>query len=307
MKIMKIAVLGTGAIGSFYGGKLAYHGRDVHFLLRSGFAKIKRSGIRIRGKKENFHIARVQGYKTTDAIGPCDLVLIALKATNNEALLRLIPPLLHRHTILLTLQNGLGNEDFLAQHFGADRVMSGLCFICVNRVSPGLVEHLDYGNLSIGEFMGLPKPRTHDVAREFQQSGVVCRVVDNLMQERWRKLVWNIPFNGLTIAAGGITTEDILRDDSLHSAAVALMNEVIEAARNCGYNLPGDVAVEYLKRTETMGAYKPSTLLDLETGRALEVEAIWGEPLRRAQASGTAMPRLEQLYALLKSLNARCE
>ena len=304
---MKIAVVGTGAIGSFYGGKLAYHGRDVHFLLRSGIAKIKRSGIRVRGKKENFHIAKVQAYRTADVIGPCDLVLIALKATNNEALLRLIPPLLHPHTVLLTLQNGLGNEDFLAQHFGAARVMGGLCFICLNRISPGLIEHLDYGNISIGELMGPPKPRTHEVAVEFQQSGVVYRVVDNLMQERWRKLVWNIPFNGLTIAAGGITTEDILRDVSLQSVALALMNEVIEAAKSCGYNLPADVAVEYMKRTETMGAYKPSTLLDSEAGRALEVEAIWGEPLRRAQANGTAMPRLEQLYALLKSLNARRE
>jgi 2-dehydropantoate 2-reductase len=127
------------------------------------------------------------------------------------------------------------------------------------------------------------------------------------MQERWGKLVWNIPFNGLTIAAGGITTEDILHDDSLHSAALALMNEVIEGAKSCGYNLPADVAVEHMKRTETMGAYKPSTLLDFEAGRALEVEAIWGEPLRRADTRGTAMPRLEQLYALLKSLNARRE
>jgi len=136
---------------------------------------------------------------------------------------------------------------------------------------------------------------------------VVCRVVDNLMQERWGKLVWNIPFNGLTIAAGGITTEEILHDDSLHSAALALMNEVIEGAKSCGYNLPGDVAVEHMKRTETMGAYKPSTLLDFEAECPLEVEAIWGEPLRRAQTGGTAMPRLEQLYVLLKSLNARRE
>lgn len=304
---MKIAVVGTGAIGSFYGGKLAYRGCDVHFLVRSGFAKIKRSGLRIRGRRGNFHIARVQAYKTADAIGPCDVVMIALKATNNEALLRLIPPLLHSRTILLTLQNGLGNEDFLGRHFGAHRVMGGLCFICLNRISPGLIEHLDYGYLTIGEFAGTPKSRTRSIVREFQQSGVVCRLVDNLMLERWAKLVWNIPFNGLTIAAGGITTQDILYDDSLHSAALALMNEVIEGAKSCGYNLPREVAAEHMNRTKTMGAYKPSTLLDFEAGRALEVEAIWGEPLRRARAEGIAMPRLEQLYALLKSLNARHE
>jgi 2-dehydropantoate 2-reductase len=304
---LRIAVVGTGAIGSFYGGKLAVGGRDVHFLVRAGFDQIKRCGIRIRGKKENFHVARAQVYQTPTEIGPCDLVLIALKATNNDAMLELVPPLLHRDTILLTLQNGLGNEEFLAQHFGAERVMGGLCFICLNRISPGLIEHLDYGHLNLGELAGVAKERTHNFAREFSQCGVECRVVDNLMEEHWRKLVWNIPFNGLTIAAGAITTADILRDDSLRSVAIALMNEVVVGAKSCGYNLPVDVVVEQIKRTETMGAYKPSTLLDLEAGRALEIEAIWGEPLRRAQAQGAAMPRLEELYTRLKTLEARRE
>src|SRR5204863_455405 len=138
-------------------------------------------------------------------------------------------PLLHQHTILLTLQNGLGNEDFLAQHFGDDRVMGGLCFICLSRISPGLIEHLDYGHLIIGEFIGSLRARTCAVAREFQRSNVVCQMVDNLMEERWRKLVWNIPFNGLTIAAGGITTEEILREASLHSAALAWKQKQPEA------------------------------------------------------------------------------
>ena len=304
---LRIAVVGTGAIGSFYGGKLAVGGRDVHFLVRGGFDQIKRSGIRICGKKENFHVANAQVYQTPTEIGPCDLVLIALKATNNDTMLEVIPPLLHRDTILLTLQNGLGNEEFLAQHFGAERVMGGLCFICLNRISPGLIEHLDYGHLNLGQLADVAKERTHNLAREFSQCGVECRVVDNLMEERWRKLVWNIPFNGLTIAAGGITTADILRDDSLRSVAIALMNEVVVGAKSCGYNLPMDVVLEQIKRTETMGGYKPSTLLDLEAGRALEVEAIWGEPLRRAQAQGAAMPRLEQLYMHLKSLDVRRE
>lgn len=303
----RIAVVGTGAIGSFYGGKLAYGGRDVHFLLRNGFDEIKRCGIRVRGRRESFHVTDVQGYKSTHAIGPCDLVLVALKATSNHALLELIPPLLHRETMLLTLQNGLGNEQFLAQHFGAERVIGGLCFICLNRVSPGLIEHFDYGHIIIGEFAGHAKARTHDLGREFTDCNIVCRVTDDLMQERWCKLVWNIPFNGLTIAAGGITTADILRDPALRSAALALMDEVIEGAKNCGHVLPSEVTREQIQRTETMGAYKPSTLLDFEAGRALEVEAIWGQPLRDAQAAGTPMPRLEQLYALLKSLNAHRE
>ena len=304
---LRIAVVGAGAIGSFYGGKLAVGGRDVHFLVRGGFDQIKRSGIRIRGRKENFHVADARVYRTPTEIGPCDLVLIALKATNNDAMLELIPPLLHRGTILLTLQNGLGNVEFLAQHFGAERVMGGLCFICLNRVSPGLIEHLDHGRLNLGELAGVAKERTHNLARQFGQCGVECRVVENLIEEHWHKLVWNIPFNGLTIAAGRITTADILHDHSLRSEAIALMNEVVVGAKCCGYNLPMDVILEQIKRTETIGAYKPSTLLDFEAGRALEIEAIWGEPLRRAQAHGAAMPRLEKLYQRLKTLDARRE
>jgi 2-dehydropantoate 2-reductase len=304
---LRIAVVGAGAIGSFYGGKLAVGGRDVHFLVRGGFDQIKRFGIRIRGRKENFHVENAQVYRTSREIGPCELVLIALKATDNDAMLELIPPLLHRDTILLTLQNGLGNEEFIARHFGAERVMGGLCFICLNRISPGLIEHLDYGHLNLGELAGAAKERTRNLAWQFSQCGVECRVVDNLMEEHWHKLVWNIPFNGLTIAAGRITTADILRDHFLRSAAIALMNEVVVGAERCGYNLPKDVVLEQMKRTETMGAYKPSTLLDFEAGRALEIEAIWGEPLRRGQAHGAVMPQLEELYWRLKALDGRGE
>lgn len=304
---LRVAVIGTGAIGSFYGGKLAVGGRDVHFLVRGGFDQIRRFGIRIRGRKENSHVEKAQIYQTLAAIGPCELVLIAVKATSNDAILELIPPLLHRDTILLTLQNRLGNEEFLARHFGSERVMGGLCFICLNRISPGLIENLDHGHLNLGELAGLAKERTRNLARQFSQCGVECQVVDNLMEERWHELVWNIPFNGLTIAAGRITTADILRGPALRSAAIALMNEVVVGAKSCGYNLPMDVVHEQIKRTETMGAYKPSTLLDFEAGRALEIEAIWGEALRRAQAHGAAMPRLEKLYWQLKTLDARRE
>ncbi len=302
---LRIAVVGAGAIGSFYGGKLAVGGHDVHFLVRSGLDEIKRSGIRIRGKKENFDVARPQVFQSSAEIGPCDLVLIALKATNNAALLEVIPPLLQRDTVLLSLQNGLGNEEFLAEHFGSERVMGGLCFICLNRISPVLIEHIDHGNLNLGELAGAARARTHHLAREFRGCRLECEVVDNLMEERWRKLVWNIPFNGLTIAAGGITTEQILRDDSLRAAACSLMEEIVEGAKSCGYMLAADVVFEQMRRTETMGAYKPSTLLDFEAGRALEIEAIWGEPLRRAQARGIPMPRLEQLYKRLKVLDVR--
>lgn len=301
----RIAVVGTGAIGSYYGAKLAYFGRDVHFLIRSGLAEVRKFGISVRSPKENFRVAKVNAYTSTSDIGPADLVLIAIKATANDALTELLPPLLHEKTALLTLQNGLGNEQFLAECFGPERVIGGLCFICLNRVAPGKIEQIDRGHLRLGEFDGFPKPRTNDVAWEFKRCGVVCSVVENLQMERWRKLVWNIPFNGLTITEGGITTEDIVRDDRRRLRALEIMEEVIASANALGVRLPTAVALEQMKRTETMGPYKPSTLRDFEAGRALELEAIWGEPLRQAQAAGVKVPRMEELYAQLETQNLR--
>jgi 2-dehydropantoate 2-reductase len=304
MNRFRIAVVGSGAIGSYYGARLAYAGSDVHFLMRGDLNEMRRAGLYVRGKGENFRLAKVNCYNSAKEIGPCDLVLIAVKATSNGDLVDLVPPLLHKQTMVLTLQNGLGNEEFLADHFGAERVLGGLCFVCLSRISRTDIERYDYGHIVLGEYGRAPQPRTHEVAAEFKRAGVTCSVTEDVLLERWRKLVWNIPFNGLSILGGGIDTSAILADVALRRATLALMNEVIFAANKCGYPLPDAAALEQIKRTETMGAYKPSTLLDWEAGRPLEIEAIWGEPLRRASAAGASAPRLEIVYALLKALDA---
>ena len=273
--------------------------------MRGDTSAVRKSGLRIRGKTENIHVAKVNVHQTTAEIGPCDLVIVAVKTTSNSDLPALLPPLLHERTMLLTLQNGLGNEEFLAAHFGAERVLGGLCFICLNRIAPGLVENYDYGRVVIGEFDRYPQPRTHEISWEFKRCGVVSSVVENLVLERWRKLVWNIPFNGLSVAAGGVDTAAILTNDHLRLTTLALMDEVIAAANKCGIPLRTAEALEQMKRTETLGAYKTSTLIDFENGKPLELEAIWGEPLRRAVAAGARMPRLEALFASLQALDAQ--
>jgi 2-dehydropantoate 2-reductase len=303
----RIAIVGSGAIGSYYGGKLAAAGSDVHFLMRGDLRAVQRKGLHIRGPDEEVHLAKINCYSSTSEIGPCDLLLIALKATSNSAVVDLVPPLLHERTILLTLQNGLGNEEFLAEHFGAERVLGGLCFICLNRISRTEIQRHDYGHIVLGDYGRSAQARTQEVAAEFQRAGVTCTVTNELLLERWRKLVWNVPFNGLSILAGGLHTAAILANGALREETLALMEEIVVAANACGYRVGQDAIQEQMRRTETMGAYKPSTLLDWEAGRALEIEPIWGEPLRRARSAGAQTPRLEIVYALLRALDAKSQ
>jgi 2-dehydropantoate 2-reductase len=207
--------------------------------------------------------------------------------------------------VLLTLENGLGSDEFLAQHFGGERVIGGLCFICVNRVAPAQVQCFEPGTISIAEYGRPISERLRTIADLFNHAGVRCTVGDNLSELRWKKLVWNVPFNGLSIAAGGVPTDRILASAELEAEARGLMREVIAAAAKFGYTISESFIDKQIDSTRPMGPYKPSSLIDYLAGRDVEVEAIWGEPVRRARAAAASIPKMEMLYALLKQLCAQ--
>ena len=320
---VKIGVVGCGAVGSFYGAKLARAGQEVHFLLRSDFDTVRRKGVFVRSPQGDF---RVQPRCARDPkeIGPCELVLIGLKTTANESFARLLPPLVGQGTALLTLQNGLGNEEQLARVFSAEQILGCLCFVCLNRLEPGVIHHMDHGQVVIGEFQGWPEPRTHDIATLFKNAGVPCSVTDNLGRAHWEKLTWNIPFNGLGVAGAAglapllgpdssagipsplgpcLTTDKLLGDPAWATLVRELIFEVIHAGRGLGFNLSETLADKQIERTLTMGAYKASTLIDFDRGQALELESLFLEPLRQAREVGVPMPRLEALCRVLQKLD----
>ncbi|MEO6785988.1 MAG: 2-dehydropantoate 2-reductase [Chthoniobacteraceae bacterium] len=300
----KIAVVGSGAVGCYYGGMLVHAGHDVHFLMRADFAVVRRDGLRIFTKGNDMRLPRVQCAATTEEIGPVDLVIISVKATANAGLVRLLPPLIGERTALLTLQNGLGNERFLSDRWGAERVMGGLCFVCINRTAPGVIRHIDHGSISIGEFLRPLSARARAVAEAFNAVDVEANAVDDLEGERWRKLLWNIPFNGFSIAANANVAE-VLGDATLRAEARALMDELLDAARRLGHEILDSFADWQIERSDSMGAYKPSSMIDYELGRRVEVEAIWGEPLRQGLAAGAKMPRLALLHGIIRHVTER--
>jgi 2-dehydropantoate 2-reductase len=300
-----IAIVGAGALGSYYGARLALAGADVRFLMRSDLAQVRAHGLTLREKDTTRHLPNVAAFGRPGEIGPVDLVVVTLKTTANDALAELLPPLLGPKTAVLTLQNGLGNEELIASLVGADRVMGGLCYIGVIRAAPGeIVGYYTPGKMTFGEFARPAGERVRAVGSMFADVGVATRVLDNLAEARWQKLIWNIPFNGLAVAGGGAATDKILSDPRLAVQVRPLMDEVATAARRFGYDVPESFIQAQIDVTPGMGAYQPSSLVDFLNGREVEVEAIWGEPLRRAQAAGLEMPRLAALYAELKRLTA---
>src|SRR5205085_6358892 len=145
-------------------------------------------------------------------------------------------------------------------------VLGGLCFIAITRKSRTEVDRTAHGDIVLAEFNRPAQPRTHELAAIFQRANVRCHLRDDLALERWRKLIWNIPFNGLSIVAGGVDTAAIVGDKNLRQVTLDLMEEVIAAANKCGHALPSDAWREHIKRSDAMTGYKPSTLQDWEAG-----------------------------------------
>lgn len=306
-EVQSVAVVGPGAIGLFYGARLARTGAKVSLLLRSDYEAVLERGVTVRSSGPELHLSpgEIGAADRPERIGPVDLVLVTLKTTANARFDELVSPLLGPDTAILTLQNGLGADELLAARFGAERVLGGLSFIACNRVAPGTVECFHPGTITLGEFGRPAGGRARSIADRFERAGVKVRVVDNLPEARWQKLVWNIPFNGLSIAAGGIPTDLILADACLAAEVRALMDEVAGAAAAQGYAITEDFIRGQLDLTPKLGSYKPSSLLDWKAGKAVEVESIWGEPLRRARGAGAAVPRLALLHSLLQQLCRR--
>ena len=300
----KTVVVGAGALGMYYGAKLAKAGVPVSFLARRDLGHLQTHGIRVRCPYGDFHLDSVHALGTPKEIGPVDLVLVCIKTTGNADLKHLIPPLLGPDTVVCSLQNGLGNEELLASLVGKERVLGGVCHVCVSRPEPGVARNLACTDIKFSDLSGGDTPRARSLAKIFSQAGVGCTVAPSIGSARWYKLVWNVPFNGLGIAGGpgGRNTQQVLEDPGLHQEAKDLMAEVLAASTKLGYSQDPDLIDKEIARTKTMGHYKSSSQLDWVAGKPVELESIWGEALRQGTAAGVPMQHLQKLYDKLKQM-----
>ena len=301
---MRIAVVGTGALGGWYAALLAEAGHEVHCLARTDFLAIRQHGLSIRNQGQERRVRVAAASPNATEIGPCDLVVIAIKTTANAALPQLVLPLLGPATVVVTLQNGMGNVEALAQLLPAERIVAGLCFVCINRLAPAVIDTTLAGYVRMAAANGPVNPAVTRSVATFAAAGVDCQAEASLEAVLWKKLCWNIPFNGLAIAGGGVTTDRILADPALNERAYLLMKETQAAATARGHAFEDSHIKRQFIVTVGMGAYRPSSLIDYLDGREVEIDGIWGEPYRRGVAAGAHMPETAKLIGEIRSLVA---
>ena len=303
------AIIGTGALGGFYGGRLQQAGLDVHFLLHSDYEHVRQHGLNIESKDGHFVLPKVHAYGRAEDIPPCDVVIVALKTTQNHLLPALLPPALKDHGVVLLIQNGLGMEDAASKIVGPQRVMGGLAFLCSNKLGPGHIRHIDYGGVAFAEYSpeGTPRgitERLRAIGRDFERAGIPVELIEDLILARWKKLVWNIPYNGLSVALNA-TTDELMKNPATRELVTDLMQEVVAGAAALGRTIPDHFVQKMLRDTDQMPPYRTSMKIDYENRRPLEVESIFGNPVRAAKTAGLQLPRIEMLYQQLKFLNDR--
>jgi len=301
---LSYAIIGSGALGGYYGGRLAHAGADVHFLLHSDYNHVDKHGLIVESTQHgDVALPNVNAYRSVADMPRCDVVVVGLKTTSNALLPDLLPGVVKDDGVVLTLQNGLGPEDDAAAVVGADRVLGGLCFLCSNKVGPGHIQQQRFDHIKFGEFStrGVTD-RMRAISADFEAGCVKAQCVEDLALARWQKLVWNVPYNGLSAVLGVDCTvlmahaEPLVRD---------LMMEVVASAKAAiGADIAPAFVDKMLDNTRNMQAYKPSMMIDREMGRPMEVEAIYGEPVRRAEAAGCAVPKMRVLYEQLGLLGA---
>lgn len=298
------AILGTGAVGGYYGALLQKAGRKVQFLVHTDFAEVRAHGLRVDSPRGDFRLPVVDAVSRPEDLDPADVAVVAWKTTANGLLADVLPYALKPGGSALVLQNGLDPEREAAAAAPGDKILSGLCFLCSRKAGPGWIQHLDYGAVSLAAFGDGPQgvtPEIRAVGEDLAAAGADVRLLEDWRTARWRKLVWNIPFNGLCALTGRDTSE-LLRDAVTRARIAALMDEVIAGAAACGSALPTDFRERMLADTDRMAPYKPSMQLDREAGRPMELEAIYGRPLQVIAAAGGQAPAIADLYAGLLRL-----
>jgi 2-dehydropantoate 2-reductase len=303
---MRIAIMGSGATGTYYGAKLARAGYDVTFIARGAHLKALQSGgVHVSGQEE-FHLPHVRATSDTASVGAVDVLLFCVKTYDTDEAIRLSMPMVGPQTMVLPLQNGVDSYDRIGAAVGPERVVGGLCRISVDIPTPGTVRlSSPFREIIFGEMDGTPSARTAAFGAALERAEIPHRLSAEIPTEIWKKFIFITAFSALT----GATRSPIgpIRECPESFALYArLAAEALAVGLAEGVPIEQAYADDLVKQARTLAAgMKASLLVDLERGRRTEVETLQGAVVRLGTKHGIATPVTEVLYGVIKMYQPR--
>jgi len=300
---MRIAVIGTGAVGGYFGAKLAAAGHELVFFARGKHLDaLQAAGLRILSPNGDLHIQQAQFLASPAQAGSVDLILFCVKSYDTQAAAEFLGPLLADRTTILSLQNGVDNPEKIAAVWREHRILAGVVYIGAEIYSPGVIRHSNGGKIVFGALHGQPDESARRIEQLLSEAHIPCQLSTNIREVQWGKLLWNAPFCAISCLAR-VDVKQITDSAPLCRLAIDCMSEVQSAAELRGVTLPRALFDQTIAFSRGLGAFKPSMLQDLEAGKPLEYEAFNGIVAELLQASGRAAPINQAFHALLQHLD----
>jgi 2-dehydropantoate 2-reductase len=300
---MRIAVMGAGAVGAYFGAKLAAAGHDIAFIARGQhLGAIKRQGLRIISPNGNLHIrSGVFSANPTDA-GIVDMILFCVKSYDTETAAAALGPMIGDHTTILSLQNGVDNPEKIACKWGQRRTFAGVVYIAGQISDPGVMLHSGGGKIIFGQLDGGANEMTNSVAQTLVGADIASEVSRDIQKVQWTKLLWNAPFCAISCLVRA-NMKQIVESENLIELALDCMTEVQAAALTCGVKLSDDLVDQTIAFSKSLGEFKPSMLQDLEARKPLEYEALNGIVVKLLGQAGQPAPINQTFHAMLRYLD----
>lgn len=300
---MKIAVLGTGAVGGYYGGKLANAGCDVTFIARGKtLAALEEQGLDVKSYTGNFLIKKPKVTSELASLKDADLILFCVKSYSTLDIATAIKPVIKDNAIVISMQNGIDNERILSEVLGQDKILGAVVYITSSCPSPGVIKHTSSGKIYIGELGGQLSDRLKSIEKLFLSSGIPANASSDIKKELWKKLMLNMPFNGFT-ALTKKTLKTFFDIPEASEYFYKSLKEVQLIAKAEGIIITAaelDEIFAICKNEQAMN-FKSSTLQDIEAGKPLEIDSLQGAVIRIANKHNIETPINKLLYILLKA------
>ncbi|HXV79014.1 MAG TPA: 2-dehydropantoate 2-reductase [Candidatus Binatia bacterium] len=302
---MRIAVMGVGAVGGYFGARLSAASNEVAFIARGLHgAALRQEGLILESAQGNLNIRNALVAEDPAEVGVVDLVVFCVKSYDTESAAAKITPLMGDGTIILSLQNGVDNADKIVQRWGEEKTLAGVVYVGSQLLQPGMIRHSSGGKIIFGELGGQVHEPTRAIEQVLSSAKIPCEVSREIRAIQWRKLLWNAPFCAISCLTGA-TVKAIVESDSLTKLARDCMTEVQAAAKTQGIDLDSALFDETLHFSRSLGDFKPSMLQDLEAQKPLEYEAFNGIVVDILLKAGREAPTNQVFYGALKYLDER--